>query len=212
MTILLDNIEINVVINYKNNKNIYFRFKEDGKLYVYCNRFVGESKIKDLIVNNKQAILKMYEKIQENLDAENLFYYLGKPYIIVIGEIDKVYIEDGYIFAKSHKELEKFYLKECERLFAIRVEDAKKVIVDVPNFRLRLRKMKTRWGVCNVRDKIITLNTELLKRDIDLLDYVIIHEMCHFYEANHSARFWQKVEKYYPNYKLARKRLREGLK
>ena len=72
--------------------------------------------------------------------------------------------------------------------------------------------MKTRWGVCNVRDKIITLNTELLKRDIDLLDYVIIHEMCHFYEANHSVRFWQKVEKYYPNYKLARKRLREGLK
>lgn len=212
MTILLDNIEINVVINYKNNKNIYFRFKEDGKLYVYCNRFVEESKIKDLIFSNKQAILKMYEKIQENLDAENLFYYLGKPYIIVIGEIDKVYIEDGYIFAKSHKELEKFYLQECERLFAIRVEDAKKVIVDVPNFRLRLRKMKTRWGVCNVRDKIITLNTELLKRDIDLLDYVIIHEMCHFYEANHSARFWQKVEKYYPNYKLARKRLREGLK
>lgn len=212
MTILLDNIEINVVINYKNNKNIYFRFKEDRKLYVYCNRFVRESKIKDLIFSNKQAILKMYEKIQENLDAENLFYYLGKPYIIVIGEIDKVYIEDGYIFAKSHKELEKFYLKECERLFGIRVEDAKKVIVDVPNFRLRLRKMKTRWGVCNVRDKIITLNTELLKRDIDLLDYVIIHEMCHFYEANHSARFWQKVEKYYPNYKLARKRLREGLK
>ena len=68
--------------------------------------------------------------------------------------------------------------------------------------------MKTRWGVCNRGNNTITLNTELLKKDIDLLDYVIIHELCHFYEPNHSANFWNWVAKYYPNYKEARKRLR----
>ena len=53
--------------------------------------------------------------------------------------------------------------------------------------------MTSRWGVNNVTKKIITLNTELLKKSIDLIDYVIIHELCHFYEGNHSNRFWYQV-------------------
>ena len=68
--------------------------------------------------------------------------------------------------------------------------------------------MKTRWGVCNRSSNVITLNTELLKKEIDLIDYVIIHELCHFYEANHSSRFWKQVEKRYPKYKEARKRMK----
>ena len=69
--------------------------------------------------------------------------------------------------------------------------------------------MTTRWGVNNLTKKTITLNSELLKKDLDLLDYVIIHELCHFYEANHSANFWAHVAEYYPHYKEARRRLKE---
>ena len=69
--------------------------------------------------------------------------------------------------------------------------------------------MKTRWGVNNVTKRIITLNSELLKKEPHLLDYVIIHELCHFYEANHSSRFWAHVSEYYPDYKKARKELRQ---
>ena len=69
--------------------------------------------------------------------------------------------------------------------------------------------MKTRWGVNNVTKRIITLNSELLRKDVDLIDYVIIHELCHFYEANHSNKFWYQVSLRYPDYKMARKRLRD---
>ena len=48
--------------------------------------------------------------------------------------------------------------------------------------------MTTRWGVCNRTDKVVTLNSELVKRTKEELDYVIIHELCHFYEGNHSSR------------------------
>ena len=68
--------------------------------------------------------------------------------------------------------------------------------------------MRTRWGVCNVRKNIITLNTELLKKSIPLIDYVIIHEMAHFFEANHSKNFWKIVEAAIPDYKAKRKELR----
>ena len=78
----------------------------------------------------------------------------------------------------------------------------------MPEFTLKFRKMKTRWGVCNTLKKTVTLNTELLKKEIPLLDYVIVHELCHFFEGNHSKNFWALVAQAYPNYKEARKKLR----
>ena len=69
--------------------------------------------------------------------------------------------------------------------------------------------MKSRWGVCNVKEKIVTLNLELMKKKIECLDYVIVHELSHLVEANHSARFWKVVEANYPNYKEVRKQMKD---
>lgn len=104
--------------------------------------------------------------------------------------------------------LDKWYKNECIKIFSERIEAQINQFFNIPPFRLRIRKMKTRWGVNNVTKCIITLNSELLKKDVTLIDYVIVHELCHFYEANHSSRFWAQVEKRYPYYKLARKRLK----
>lgn len=69
--------------------------------------------------------------------------------------------------------------------------------------------MKTRWGVCNRKDNSVTLNSELIRYEADKLDYVIIHELSHFVHFNHSKNFWNLVSKYCPNYKQARKDLKE---
>ena len=68
--------------------------------------------------------------------------------------------------------------------------------------------MTSRWGVCNLKNKNITLNLDLLKYDIVCLDYVIVHELSHFIYPNHSSNFWQLVSKYCPNYKEIRKKLK----
>ena len=68
--------------------------------------------------------------------------------------------------------------------------------------------MKTRWGVCNTKDKKITLNLELIKHDITYLDYVINHELSHLVYSNHSKDFWNLVEENYPNYKIVRKKMK----
>ena len=78
----------------------------------------------------------------------------------------------------------------------------------LPDFTLKLRKMRTRWGVCNTRNNTITLNTELLKKELSLIDYVIIHEMTHFFEPNHGKHFWELVGMAIPDYKEKRKKLR----
>ena len=67
--------------------------------------------------------------------------------------------------------------------------------------------MKSKWGVCNIKSMTVTLNTELITKDVHLIDYVIVHELCHFKHMNHSTFFWQEVSKYYPYYKEARREL-----
>ena len=72
-----------------------------------------------------------------------------------------------------------------------------------------LQRMKTKWGGCNHRAGNIRLNTELVKKPKDLLEYVIVHEMAHLLEPTHSDRFVAMLEKHYPTWREARVELNE---
>ncbi|MEP7336528.1 MAG: SprT family zinc-dependent metalloprotease [Acidobacteriota bacterium] len=72
-----------------------------------------------------------------------------------------------------------------------------------------LQRMKTRWGGCNHRAGHIRLNTELVKKPKDLLEYVIVHEMAHLLEATHSERFTALLDRHYPTWREARAELNE---
>ena len=72
-----------------------------------------------------------------------------------------------------------------------------------------LQRMKTKWGGCNARARTIRLNTELVKKPKDLLEYVIVHEMVHLREPTHSVKFVELMSRHYPNWKAARTELNE---
>jgi predicted metal-dependent hydrolase len=72
-----------------------------------------------------------------------------------------------------------------------------------------LQRMKTKWGGANPRAHHIRLNTELVKKPKDLLEYVIVHEMIHLIEPTHSDRFMALLGQYYPNWREARTELNE---
>lgn len=76
----------------------------------------------------------------------------------------------------------------------------------VPPF--RLSRAKTRWGSCNSHG-IVHLNWRLIQMPLHLVDYVVAHELAHLIEMNHSVRFWKLVENAYPNYRMARRELKE---
>lgn len=208
MQVVFNDNLVDVEIIKKSNKNIYFRFN-DGRLIITCNRLASERYLRDLIEKNKKALTKMYLKSIEEKENNAFFNYLGEQYTILYDEsVKSVTFYNDTVITKNEKMLDKFYNEQVKNVFTERVEKLSVLFDDIPAFSLKFRKMKTRWGVNNVTDKIITLNTELLKKEINLLDYVIIHELCHFYEPNHSSKFWAQVEKRYPYYKLARKKLR----
>jgi predicted metal-dependent hydrolase len=70
-----------------------------------------------------------------------------------------------------------------------------------------LQRMKTKWGGCNHRARHIRLNTELVKKPKDLLEYVVVHEMAHLVEATHSSRFMALLDRHYPAWREAREEL-----
>lgn len=72
-----------------------------------------------------------------------------------------------------------------------------------------LQRMKTKWGGCNQKDKHIRLNTELVKKPKDLLEYVVVHEMIHLIEPTHSERFLALIAEHYPAWREARAELNE---
>lgn len=72
-----------------------------------------------------------------------------------------------------------------------------------------LQRMKTKWGGCNHRAGNIRLNTELVKKPKDLLEYVVVHEMLHLIEPTHSERFAALLDQHYPTWRDARAELNE---
>lgn len=68
-----------------------------------------------------------------------------------------------------------------------------------------VKKLKSKWGSCDVRKKHITLNLELMKYPIQAIEYIIIHELAHLVEANHSRKFYDVVSLYMPEWKKHKK-------
>ena len=193
----------------KDNKNLYFRFDENSKLIITTPRFISDSEVQDLITKNSKAILKMYEESLRKQARDELFWYLGNSYEVIFdNRVTEVLFEGSTITCHDELALNIFLEEEMRRIFKEEIDICKKCFNNLPEFELKIRRMRTRWGVCNTRRKIITLNSELIKKDISLIDYVIVHEMAHFYEGNHGKKFWSIVESVIPDYKEKRKKLK----
>ena len=74
--------------------------------------------------------------------------------------------------------------------------------------RITIRHQRTRWGSCSSEGNL-NFNCLLMKTPLDVIDYVVVHELCHRREMNHSPRFWEEVENVLPDYKTSKKWLKE---
>lgn len=208
MQISIDGKVYDVNIVRKNNRNTYVRVK-NGKIVVTTNYLTSKKSIIKLILDNEKSIAQMIDKDSKKMDKEENFYYFGKKYDLIYGfsEID---ISNDKIYVKDKKSLDKYINDDIVNIYNNRLNYWYSLFeekIPVPN--LKIRKMTTRWGVCNIRNHNVTLNYNLSKYDISCLDYVIVHELSHFVYQNHSKDFWNLVGKYYPKYKECRKMLKE---
>jgi len=206
----LDGEKYIVEVVVKNNKNTYIKIKEDGTIYVTTNMFTTKRMIKSLLDKEQDFLRKVLTKVKTRQEKDAQFYYLGKKYDIIIVPFNKIEIEDNKIYTKDEITIEKWLKKQTKKVFEERLEYCYNLFEEnIPFPKLKIRKMKTRWGVCNKRDTSVTINSKLIRYDLYIIDYVIIHELSHLVHFDHSKKFWKTVEKYMPDYKKAVKILKE---
>lgn len=212
MRFCIDDTYYEVLIEKKNNKNLYIRITDDFKIKVTCPKLYTKLIINKILEENKISIKKMLNKKKKKninkIKEDNLL--LGKSLNVLYKDVKKPLFKDNILIVKDDLMKDKWYKKKAMELFKIYLDEAYFVFdEDIPYPKLKVRLMKTRWGVCNKKDDSVTLNLELIKKDPVFLNYVIVHELSHFVHFDHSKAFWSTVEKYCPDYKNVRKKLKE---
>ena len=228
------NIEINgksvsFELTRKNVKNINMRLKPDGRILVSANSRVRLEQIENMIENYSDNIISYIENLEKKKienkgkggENKDIILFLGRTYqrkivkaakdnIEIEGDYFYIYtldIEDGVaIESKIEQFIEKQTVEILGDLFEKRYLEFTEICDKLPT--LKFRKMTSRWGSCIPSKNKITLNKWLIQAPIECIDYVIVHEYCHFIHPNHSADFYKEVEKHCPEWKRYRNMLK----
>lgn len=200
-----------VEIIRKKIKHLYIRIKNNNIISITCSPKYSDKIIADYLKQNEMSVNRLIKNHRQRQVTDAQPYYLGTPYQVVYNKsLSKVFIENNYIYAPDSKALE-VWLDQSLKLIATERFNHWTSIINssLAKTTLKFRKMTSRWGVCNRNRNIITLNTKLIRYNEAVIDYVIIHELCHFQHPHHQQTFWEAVETYCPNYNQLRKILKE---
>ena len=173
-----------VTVIRSNRKTVAIQVNSDLSVTVRAPRSASEKDIEEILKRKEAWISKHIEKIKktkERLEAEPT-EKLTREKVIALAE-------------------------EALKVIPARVEYFAKVI-GVTYGKITIRNQKTRWGSCSSKGNL-NFNCLLMLAPPEVLDYVVVHELCHRKQMNHSKAFWSEVEKVLPDYKEARKWLKE---
>jgi predicted metal-dependent hydrolase len=158
------------------------------------------------------------QTIRQYLSGES-HYFLGDRHLLDVVQTDGrpridvpsrkkivMHIIPNATHIQKEALFERFYRFELKKLAPTSVEKWQTAL-GVQAREVRIRKMKTKWGTCNTLEGRIWLNLELAKKDADCIDYVIVHELAHLKEKNHTERFFKLLESAMPDWMQIKQRL-----
>ncbi|BAA29803.1 M48 family metallopeptidase [Pyrococcus horikoshii] len=199
--ITLDGKIVRYKVVEKPVKYVTLRFLEDGTLLV-----VTPSKeiVREVLIKKRNWILSKLSIIEEAKElAGEGFPLFGRFYSLEIGEKFEIDDKNRIIIYPGIDVLRDWIKKEVKR----RAQEISKEFGVAPK-RIYVRVMKTKWGSTTWR-KSVTLNLSSVALPEELFHYLVIHELAHLIELNHSKRFWSIVARYHPDYKEKRRELKK---
>lgn len=209
-------------ITKKKIKNFIIRIYPDLRITVSVPLHASNKDIENFIQSKKEWIeitlnkIKIAKENRNNL-KENIVKILGKDVEkkIIKSDLERMRLTDTsiYIYSKNINNAEinnKLFEWKFEKLKAILEEYLEKYtrLLNTNINYYQIKKISSAWGIYHKKENYITFNFDLIEKDIECIEYVVLHELCHIFYMNHQKDFWALVEKYMPDYKIRRKNLK----
>jgi len=220
------------IVFSKNRKRAEIVVRPDLKVEFRAPQGLSSETIKEMVRRKAVWICKKLESFEANklpdqkkqyVEGE-IYLYLGREYhlkIVALESIKKSFTafkdseltvivpgktSDGLFPLLVKKAIWDFYSGRAEvEVGSIITDYSRKLGISPPAFKVKYQKR--RWGSCSA-DNVIRINFQLIMAPSEQLEYVVVHELCHIKEKNHSARFWRLVSKLMPGYEIHRKDLK----
>ena len=187
---------INHIVNVHKSTGSYWRLKVGSFNRQYASYDIKISSSRKMNIDDVTKILDLHSDWLRKSFAKKEQMVVLKDYeamlhgkIVTIEEFNSKFNDEINYIASRYNALAK---EAC-----------------VSGISLKFRKMKSRWGSFNKTKKVITLNKWLVALPYELIDYVICHELAHYYVLNHSKAFYDQLAKLYPDYSKARKAIKK---
>lgn len=201
-------------------KTLALVIRDDGTLEVRAPSFYPVESIERFIIEKKTWVIKKRAQIMSRPKAPvrkyeegEYFHYLGKDYPLLFSEKTKQpYVGSALVFpVRSRKNIKKalirWYRSEAERIISERVAKFSKQF----GFKYQsvsINAANRRWGSCNSRGAL-NFSYRLVMAGTDLIDFVILHELCHTIHQNHSPSFYKTLSIVLPDHDVRNRRLKE---
>lgn len=186
-------------------------------------RFLHEKA--EWILGHVQKTSQVRQNFRKSFESGDEYFFLGRKYQIKIIEcgIQRSSIEfngmhwtinlpsglneqDKKRLVKTR--LEDWFIKQAKEILGGRLFKESKRIGVAPK-QVEVRTQKRVWGNCDIGKERIHLNWQIIQAPVEVIDYVIVHELCHLIEPNHSKRFWHQVRKFMPDFETHKKWLKD---
>lgn len=223
-TINLDKKIFKYEITYKAKKNISMRILKTGFIEVRAPLGVSKSTVESIIRKQKKWVIEREECLKK-ISEDKWYYYLGKKYGLKINYTNSSYcnlklednnfvvdINKGILKEKRKKiidcEFKKFYKEKALQVLKERTNYYGAILGFLPN-KIFIKSQKTLWGSCSSKGNI-NYNYKLIMAPLYIIDYIVVHELCHFKHMDHSKNFWDLVSSIMPDCKDRRAWLKEN--
>ena len=213
----------------KKVKHINIRVKSDGSINVSANYITEQKEIDNFLLSKIDYLLKIQANFKRSIQLciepkqyinGESFYILGKhcrlkviessnETVIINGLYLVLSIKDTENYRRKHKMIKEFLALQCRELFQEISSNIYKVFkkYGINKPKIKIRDMKIRWGSCFPQKGILVLNNGLLEVPRNCIEYIILHEYCHFIYPNHSKDFYTLVSILMPDWKERKKQL-----
>ncbi len=173
-------------------KNCYIRIISNKMIQIRANNYFDIEDAKELIVRKSSWIEKHLNSYSKEILNSDEFYYLGVKHKNL-----------------DNRDLDKFYALEAKKIIPPILQECSQLMQLFPTS-IKYRKNKRTWGSCNFKNGL-NFNTLLVKFPLEVIEYVVIHELAHIKYKNHSKDFWNLVYKYCSDYKKREETLKSFL-